>query len=235
MASQPPIEEAFLREVDDELRQEQMIAMWKRYGRIALVAALLLLVALGAWLFWRAEAEKKREAQGETMATLIADVAAGRKTAAAGKIAELVDGGGTGYRISALLTRAALALQDGDRKAATTIYADIAADEKAPQPYRDVALLRQTLLDYDTLRPQQVIDRLKPLAVPGGAFFGTAGEMTAIALLQSGRPGEAGRLLAEVARDTETPDTLRARAARLANSLGVVVDAQAAPVPAAKD
>ena len=36
MASTPPNDEAFLREVDDELRREQIQTMWKRYGRLAL-------------------------------------------------------------------------------------------------------------------------------------------------------------------------------------------------------
>ncbi|ATE63512.1 tetratricopeptide repeat protein [Rhizorhabdus dicambivorans] len=235
MASTPPTEEAFLREVDEQLRQEQMITMWKRYGRIALVVVLVLLLALAGYLFWRAEAEKKREANGETMGALIADVQANRTTDAARKIDQLVAEGGTGYRVSALFTRAALAVDKGDIKAAAAIYAGIARDEDAPQPYRDVALIRQTLIEYDGLQPQQVIDRMRPLTQPDNAFFGTAGELTAIAMLQTGRAAEAGRLLGEIARDKETPDTLRQRAARLATSLGVDVDALAASAPAAKD
>lgn len=236
MASTPPNEEAFLREVDEQLRQEQMITMWKRYGRIALIAVAVLLLALAGYLFWKAEAEKKREAAGETMGALIADVQANRTGEAAKKIDQLIAEGGTGYRISGLFTRAALAVDKGDVKAAAAIYAGIARDADAPQPYRDIALLRQTLIEYDGLQPSQVIDRLKPLTVPNNAYFGTAGELTAIAMLQAGRGAEAGRLLAEVARDKETPETLRARAALLATSLGVNVDAPApAPAPAAKD
>lgn len=232
MVAKPPAEDAFLREVDEELRQEQMIAMWKRYGRIALIAAAVLLLALGGYLFWRAEAEKKREAQGELMGGLIADVQASRKSEAAKKIDQLVREGSPGYRVSALFIRAALATENGDRKAAAAIYAGVARDEDAPQPYRDIALIRQTLLEYDGLPPQQVIDRLRPLTIPDNAFFGTAGELSAIAMLQTGRAAEAGRLLAQVARDKETPASLRARAARLATSLGVDVDASA---PAAKE
>ena len=235
MASTPPTEEAFLREVDEQLRQEQMLTMWKRYGRIALIAVLLLLAAFAGYLFWNAQAEKKREADGERMGALIADVRANRTAEAAKKIDALIADGGTGYRISALFTRAALALDKGDRKAAAAIYAGVARDEGAPRPYRDVALIRQTPIEYDALPPQQVIERLRPLTRPDNAFFGSAGELTAIAMLQTGRTAEAGRLLAEVARDEQTPGSLRQRAAQLATSLGVDVDARAASAPAAKD
>jgi hypothetical protein len=235
LASTPPTEEAFLREVDDELRRDQLQKMVRHYGRIALVALLLLLVAFAGFLYWRQASEKKAEAQGEQMSALIADVQASRKAEAAKKIDTLVAEGGDGYRIAALLTKATLAADRGDTKSAIGIYAGIAADEKAAQPYRDVSLIRQTLLEYDGLTPQQVIDRLKPLAVEGNAFFGTAGEMTAVAMIQANRGAEAGRLLAAVARDKTVPDTLRTRAARLATSLGVNVDVAPAAAPADKD
>lgn len=235
MASTPPTEEAFLREVDDELRRDQLQTMVRHYGRIGLVVLLVLLLALAGFLYWRQASEKKAEAQGEEMGALIADVQASRATEAAKKIDKLVAEGGNGYRVAALLTKATLAAERGDTKSAIGIYAGIAADEDVAQPYRDISLIRQTLLEYDSLAPQQVIDRLKPLAVEGNAFFGAAGEMTAIALIQTNRGAEAGRLLAAIARDKTMPDTLRTRAARLATSLGVNVDVATAAAPADKD
>ena len=225
MASLPPTEDAFVREVDDELRREQMVNAWKHYGRIAAGVLIIFLIALAAFLFWRAEQRKAAEQQGETMGALIADVQAGRKTDAAKKVDDLVANGGPGYRVAGLMTKAALAIDRGDTKAAAAIYAGIAADADLAQPFRDVALIRQTLLEYDTLPAQKIIDRLKPLTVEGNPFFATAGEMTAIAMLQLNRKAEAGRLLASVARDKTAPDSLRVRTARLATSLGVTVDA----------
>jgi hypothetical protein len=239
LASLPPTEDAFVREVDEELRQEQLLKVWKHYGKLALIAVALFLAGLAAFLFWRAEQQKAAEKQGETMGALIADVQAARKTDAAKKADELIAGGGSGYRVSGLMTKAALAVDKGDTKGAAAIFAGIAADEDVAQPYRDIALIRQTLLEYDTLPPQQIIDRLKSLTIEGHPFYATAGEMTAIAMLQLNRTAEAGRLLAAVARDKEAPDTLRVRAARLATSLGVNVDEAAArataTAPADKD
>lgn len=228
MASTPPTEEAFLREVDEELRNEQMLRMWKHYGRIALVVVVVGLIAFAGYLYWRAESVKQAEAQGEQMGAMIADIQAGRKADAGKKIDALIADGGPGYRIAGLFTKAALATEQGDAKAAAAIYAQVAADEAVAQPFRDLALIRQTLAEYDSLAPQQVIERMKPLANEGGPFFGTAGEMTAIAMLQTNRGAEAGRLLAAIARDKRQPPTLRARTARLATSLGVDVDAEAA-------
>ena len=74
MASTPPTEEAFLREVDDELRREQIQSMWKRYGRYMLGAVLLALAAFAAFLFWRAHSQQQAEKRGEDMSAAIADI-----------------------------------------------------------------------------------------------------------------------------------------------------------------
>lgn len=228
MASTPPTEEAFLREVDEELRREQIQTLWTRYGRLALIAVALLLAAFAAFLFWRAETAKKAEAQSEQMSAAMADIQAGRRTEAGKKIDALIADGGPGYSASARFTKAALAAEKGEAKAAAALYGAIAADEAVAPPFRDLALIRQTLVEYDSLKPQQVIDRMKPLAVEGGGYFGTAGELTAIALIQTNRGAEAGRLLAAAARDKTTPASLRARAGRLASSLGADVGADTA-------
>ena len=228
MASTPPTEEAFLREVDEELRREQIQSLWTRYGRLALIAVGLLLAGFAAFLFWRAETARKAEAQSEQMSAAIADIQAGRKTDAGKKVDALIADGGVGYKASARFIKAALAAEKGDVKSAASIYAAIAADEEVAAPFRDLALIRQTLVEYDSLKPEQVIARMKPLAVEDGGYFGTAGELTAIALIQTNRSAEAGRLLAAVARDKNSPVTLRARAGRLASSLGADVGADIA-------
>ena len=52
------------------------------------------------------------------------------------------------------------ALQANDTKLATAKFRDIAADTSLPAPYRDLALIRQTALEFDQIKPQEVITRL---------------------------------------------------------------------------
>ena len=78
-----------------------------------------------------------------------------------------------------------------------------------------------TALEFDTMKPEQVIARLEPLAKPGNPWFGSAGEMTAMAMLKQGRKAEAGRLFAAIAADKPVPVTIRSRAVQIAGTLGV--------------
>ena len=79
--------------------------------------------------------------------------------------------------------------------------------------------------------PQQVVDRLKPLAVPGNPWFGSAGELVGMAYIKQGRTELAGPLFAAISRDKEAPASLRSRSRQLAGLLGV--DAIDDPVKAA--
>jgi hypothetical protein len=65
-----------------------------------------------------------------------------------------------------------------------------------------------------------VIARLKPLAVPGNAWFGSAGEMTGIAYMKLNQPKQAGALFVAITKDITVPRSLRARVAQLAADLG---------------
>ena len=87
------------------------------------------------------------------------------------------------------------ALQQGNRKLASTIYAEVAADTDLAKPYRDLALVRGTALEFDTLKPDEVIARLQPLAVAGEPFFGSAGEMIGMALLAKGQKPRRGAIV----------------------------------------
>ena len=81
--------------------------------------------------------------------------------------------------------------------------------------------MREIAATYDTRKPDEIIARLKPLAVPGNAYFGSAGEMVAMAYLDQGKRKEAGALFAQIAKSEEVPEALRSRTRRMAGLLGV--------------
>lgn len=227
MAIAPDTNEAFMREVDDELRRDRAAHLWRRWGLIAIGAVIVALIALGAWLFWRNQQETARGVEGEQMAQSIQKLEAGDVAGATPTLNTLAASRTKGYRATAQLALAATALEKGDVDGAVKRYAAIAADATFDQPFRDLATIRQTAAEYDKLTPAQVVDRLRPLAVPGTPFFGSAGEMTAIAYMRLGKPKVAGTMLAAMAIDQQVPEGIRSRAVQLAAANGV--DASTGP------
>lgn len=221
MAIKPRDNESFYREVDEELRRDQMRSYWDRYGKLAIAALVLLLAAIGGVIWWNNQKALKAGARGETLIAAFDDIAAGNKSAAGGRLEELAKSESPGYRAAALLTKADLAVEANDLKGAAALFRRVAGDGSLAQPYRDLALIRQTHLEYDRLKPQAVIDRLKRLAVPGNPWHGSAGEMVAIAYLKLDKPRDAARIFAAMAKDSAVPDSLKSRAVQMAGSLGV--------------
>ena len=220
MALPPDTAESFVREVDENLRRDQMAARAKRFGGVAIAAVLLFLIAVAAYLYWQERQRKQAEAATEQLTLTLQDVGANRMAAAPAQLDALRQSDAEGVKAVAGLSRAALALQQGDRKLAATVYAEIAANDELAKPFRDLALVRGTALDYDALKPDEVIARLQPLATPGQPFFGSAGEMVGMALIAKGQKPAAAQLFAKIAADASVPDSLRTRAVQVAGSLG---------------
>jgi len=220
LALPPDTAESFVREVDENLRRDQMAARAKRFAGVAIAAVVLFLGAVAAFLYWQDRQRKQAEAATEQLTLTLQDVGANKMAAAPAQLDALRKSDSDGVTAVAGLSRAALALQQGNRKLAATTYAEMAANEELAKPFRDLALVRGTALDYDTLKPDEVIARLQPLATPGQPFFGSAGEMVGMALIAKGQKSAAAQLFAKMAADPSVPDTLRTRAVQVAGTLG---------------
>ena len=72
--------EAFLREVDEDLRRDQAQAFAKRYATIIAGGVLLFLAAIGGWLYWQDRQAKVAGADSETLTAAMDDIAAKRIT-----------------------------------------------------------------------------------------------------------------------------------------------------------
>ncbi len=221
MAIKPNDGDVFLREVDEELRKERMNNFVARYGWAIIAAIVLVLGAIGGWLWWQHRQAEAAAAQGETLLETLDALESGGAANAQPKIAELAGSDIAGYRAAALFARANTELQANNEAAAIATLGSIAADENLDEIYRNTALVRQTALQFDTLQPQAVIQRLGPLARAGQPWFGSAGEMVGIAHLKMNRQDLAGQIFGQIGRDETVPPSIRTRAIQMAGSLGV--------------
>ncbi|VAV96219.1 FIG00449901: hypothetical protein [hydrothermal vent metagenome] len=214
-------EQVFLREVDDAVREDDLKDFGRRYGIWIGVLIVAGLASLAGWIFYNNSQDEESGLRSEEYVAAIDSVQQNNLDGATKALESLKDTKQDGYRAAAQLMSANIALEKKDAKAAIAGYEKVIADETLPKPFRDLALLRQTAAEFDTLEPQQVIDRLKPLAVPGNPWFGSAGEMVAIAYLNMDKPDLAGPLFAQLAKDETVPPTIRSRAVQMAGVQGI--------------
>ena len=221
MAIKPNEGEVFLREVDEELRKEQLNRFVARWGWWIIAGVVLVLGAVGGWIWWQQRQHQLAGEQGEALIEALDKIESGDRSGAAPVVDRLAASDAAGYRAAGLFARANSAIAAGNLPAAIATLREIAADESLAEPYRHAALVRQTQLEFDGLPPREVIQRLRPLARPGEPWFGSAGEMLGVALLRAGRQDQAGRIFGQIARDETVPASIRSRAVQMAGSLGV--------------
>ena len=214
-------QEALLREVDDAVRQgdtEEFLTTW---GKPLLGVLLVGLVGFGGYLFWDSRQEAAMEKNSEVLVSALDQVNVGNLNSSYEGLEELASKGDGASSAAAGMLRAGIAAQQRRPEEAARLFAAVAADDGAPQVMRDLAKVREIAVKYDTMKSADIIAALKPLAVPGNPYFGSAGEMVAHAYLDQGKEAEAGAMFAQIAKSDNVPETLRSRARQMAGVLGV--------------
>ena len=209
-----------MREVDEAVRQDQAAYFARTYGKWIIGLVVVGLLAFAAYLWWESNSENKLEGRSEELIGALDELDAGNRQTADEELAALAENGDEAAAAIARMLRAGIAIENEDRAAAAELFNAVADDDSAPEPLRNLARIRAVATNYDSLQPQVVIDRLKPLATPGNPWFGSAAELVAMAYLEQGNEELAGPLFASIATDEDVPETLRSRARQMAGLLG---------------
>jgi hypothetical protein len=198
------------REVDEEVRREQLKKLWDRYGNYVVAAAILLVAAVAAWrayMWWEAKKAAETGAAFEAATTL---AEAGKRGEAEAAFAKIAADGTAGYRHLARMREAAEFAQS-DAKAAIAAYDQIAADRAVGPVLQDLAALRAAALLIDTGALEEAQRRLEPLAANDRTFRHTAREFLVLAAWRAGDTAAAKRWFDLIMTDAQTPAATRSR------------------------
>ncbi|HWD58991.1 MAG TPA: tetratricopeptide repeat protein [Stellaceae bacterium] len=203
------------REIDEELRRDNLLKLWKRYSRYIIGAVIVALLIAAGIVAWRNHQLSLRQAQSVRYEAGLALLREGKEADAAKLFASVGEEGG-GYAQLAAFEAADLAVRSGDKKAAIADYDKLAAASDLDPELRDAATLLSVMNGFADADPHAVIERLKPLTASGNAWRSTALELTAAAQLKSGDKSGALDIYKKLADDLAAPEGVRARAAEMA-------------------
>lgn len=204
-----------LREIDEDLKREQWLKLWKAYGRYAVVGLVSVLVIVLALVGWREYSRQTLEDDGFIYWQADRLAAFGEHREAAESFEVLVTSGSGGYPELAGLRQAAAMAQAGDQEGALELYDSLAQKAGTTTPIGQLAQLYGTMLLIDGGDPAYVAERLAPLATDGAPWRYSARELQGLLALREGRQDEARTIFDALMTDPETPTTLRNRAAEL--------------------
>jgi hypothetical protein len=207
-------------EVDEEVRKDKATELWNKYGNYVIAAAVLIVVATAAWVFWKDYRAEQRQEHGARFAAALELASQDKPAEAATAFRQLAENAGGGVATLAKLQEAAQRIADGDRVGAVGVYDSIAADSGAEDLYRQLATVLSALHQLDTAGVSEIEGKLRPLIDTFGPFTHFAKELLAYAKLKAGDSGGAKELFISLSDDATAPPGIRGRATEMVTALG---------------
>ena len=216
--------DAMLRELESEVRREQMAKLWDRYGIYAIVVAVLIVASVGGYKWWEARTLSAAAEAGARYQTAMQLVEQGKADEARQVFQDLVQNAPSGYATLARLQLAGEAASAGQTNEALKSFEAIAADSSVDPLLRDYARLQTAALIIDRADFTEMQNRLTPLMQDSNAWRHSARELLGLSAYRAGRLEEARQIFLELAADQKTPPSVRERSGIM---MGLITSAEA--------
>jgi hypothetical protein len=198
------------REVDEEVRREQLKKLWERYQALVIGVVVLIVVGVGGWRVYEWYENKRAGEFGTRFESAIALSESGKHAEAEKIFAQLAADGNAAYRQLARVRQAA-ELTHTDAKAAIALYRQIADDGNVEQIFRDLAAVRAASLLIDEGSYTDARRLVEPIVQARREMRHTARELLAIAAWKSGDRPLAAKWYAAILTDPDAPASSRQR------------------------
>ena len=225
--------DSLLREVDEELRRDQMQKLWEQYNGIIIGGFLAIVLAVGGYKVMQSRKIAAAEAAGaEYQAAL--DLIDNKKADEAEKaLSALTTGGSSGYAALARLQLAGAQLKAGKTADALTTFEVLAKDGSADDLLKTYAQLQAASLRMGDADFAEMQNRLLKLAEEGGAFKISAREMLGFAAYKAGNLAEARKYFEPLLIDPNASRQIQERIKIVMTRIAAAeIEKTGAPAPA---
>ncbi|MVA98735.1 tetratricopeptide repeat protein [Nitratireductor sp. CAU 1489] len=205
-------DDSFIREVSEELRQDQAKALWDRYGPFILGVAVLVVLATAGVVGWNYWTQTQASRSGDAFSEALNFASEGQDDEALAALEKLEQDGYGAYPVLARLRAATVMAEKGDYDGAVAAFDAVAGDGSVPGSIRDMARLRAALLLVDHGGYDEVSARVEPLTADTNALRHSAREALGLAAWKEGKPTDALKLFDQIAEDTAAPRNAQERA-----------------------
>ncbi len=206
------------REVDEEVRQENLKKLWKKYGLLFGGVSLAIVVAVAGWQGWKSYDLSQRKEQA-TLLYQAAELLSEQDFQGAEELLAELEGVNSGYDVLARFKQAQLAVMQGRTEDAVVIWDGLSDD--AVVGLSDLATLLAVLHFLEQGDHSAAATRVADLLRGESAFYSHALELQGLIAFEDGDKEAARHSFEQLLQDSETPDYLKARVERL---LSVIED-----------
>lgn len=229
--------DSLAREIDEELRREQLLKLWEKYGLYAVAAAILVIAGIGGFKYYEHRRMAAAEAAGASLMLATREAGQNKKAEAQKTLEGLAANAPASYAMIARLRLAAAERDAGRTAEAATAFEAIAKDGSVDPLLSDYAQLQAATLRLDSASWTDMQNRLNSLAADGNPWRFSARELLGLAAQKAGKTDEARTEFTRLLTDRGTPPGIAERArimlAMLTETELAGAPKQTAPAPSA--
>lgn len=209
-------DDIFIREVNEEIRQDQAKAIWDRFGPFVLGLALLIVLGTAAWVGYQYWQENRSGAAGDAFSQALTLARDGKNDEALAALQALEKEGHGAYPVLSRLRAATVLAAKGDVAAAVAAFDAVSSDGSIPMSIRDMSRLRAGYLLVDNGTYADVSQRVEQLSADTNPLRSSAREALGLSAWKEGKASDALKLFEQIAADDNAPRGVRERAAVMA-------------------
>jgi hypothetical protein len=203
--------DSFIREVNEELRSDQMKAIWTQYGLMIVAIAVAIVIGTAGYRGYVYWSGTQASASGDKFLTAMKLASDNKTDEALAAFAQLEKDGYGAYPVLARMRSATLKAAT-DPKAAVAELDAVAKDTKVPDAVRDVARLRAGWLLIDTAPYADVSKEVEVLTDAQNPMRHSAREALGLSAFKNGDFKQAKDWFQAIANDAVTPVNVGNRA-----------------------
>ena len=216
-------DDGLIREVDEELREEQMKRLWQRYGKFVVGIAVLIVAIVAGNQIWQSQQLSARSAESKQYFDAQTLAASGNTQEALAAMQSLAGSASTGYGVLAQFQEAALLAEKGDHANASQLYQQIARDTLGDVALSGLANVMSAMVDvnaggYDRAALEF---RLTAMSEDTHPYRFSARELLAVIAIEHSDNDKAKLALDALINDQATPQNIRLRAQSMLQGLGL--------------
>jgi len=204
-------DDSFIREVEEELRNERLKDFWSKFGNYIIALAVLIVIGTASYRIYEWYQFDRSSKAGDAFMEAVRLSDENKPDEAIAALKSLGTKNTTTYKGLANLRLAAELAKKGESKAAIEAYDAVAADDSADQNLRTIARVRAAMLLVDHGTIADVESRVGQLTGPSAPYRFAAREALGLAYLKSSDLDKAHAQFTELSNDTATPQNQRRR------------------------
>ena len=216
-------------EVEEDVRRERYEKLWKQYGDYVIAGVAVIVIAVAGYKFYQRYELQQRASASSAYSAAEQQADARNTKGAASAFGQLAKTAPSGYAALSKLAEADALYASGNNADAVALYKEIGAQSDGV--LAGVARIRAAWASVDDAPKAQIETLLAPLSDQTNPWRFAAREILAYADYHAGALGQAETEFAQLAAESQAPQSLRARCKAMAEFLKAGGDKEFGKVP----